>query len=374
MRRAVLAILLLILPVGVSAEIYWEENYALPCGLCQWTDYGLGHNHSVMAEQFNGSNIVRRPHPNGGFLDRATGKTHKQFNIRFWMKFDPAFQLDATGTKVFYLRAETTPIPQSPNGVLVMMFRNPDLSFALQGAYDSTDTETHKTGCTMTTTWKEFEFQWIMNDPGQKNGSETVWCNGVQTMHRTGREYKGPNQSGTFIDTVRDYIQFGQGPIYLAKLAVGNQRIGSGSVTPPPVPPPIPPPPTVTVTSVVSDVDGANVTIKGAAKKLLYWDDTTPKEELTDYVAGSLTYRLVKRWPPETTFTCVQPQDMTGAWTEQYQCTGVTPAPVAKNAFTNIINSGDVLKFDYLKTDCPNGIQRTTTGTKTKTVTITCLK
>jgi hypothetical protein len=228
MRAFMLLLLSLVFASTASADVYWTETWP---NLNNWTDYSLGHYHSVSG------GWVQVPYPNGGFIDRSF-PPNKQFNFKFTMKLAPGFGIDATGTKVWYLRAEKAPNPQSPNGVLMMIFGNPNLAFVLQGAYDSTDTEIHYTGCFMSATPTEVEFQWIMNDPGQANGSETLWCNGVQTYTRSGRQYKGQAQAGTFVDTVRLYSQFGVGSLYLSNVSVGNQRIGSGGVAPSPPPPP----------------------------------------------------------------------------------------------------------------------------------------
>ncbi len=373
MRRLLAILTLLAMPLAASAEVYWTETFP---NLNNWTDYGLGHYHTVS------EGWMQMPYPNGGFMDRFTGKTHKQLNFKFTMKLDPGFKIDATGTKVWYLRSEKGPIPQSPNGVLMMIFGNPNLAFVLQGAYDSTDTEIHYTGCFMDTTPKEIEFQWIMNDPGQANGSETLWCNGVQTYTRGGRQYKGPAQVGTYMDTVRAYIQFGQGSIRISNVSVGNSRIGSGSGVPPVSPPvePPPSPPSAYVTSVKTDGDGANVTLTGKASKLRFWDDTMPKTELSDFTPESLAYRLVRHWPMGATFTCVEAAVDNGTWvTGNYQCAGVTPVPPAPippipplSVFGTVTVNPLTLSFTYELADCQN-VNRRTTGKTKKTVTMTCI-
>lgn len=230
--NACFTFLLLMLPAVVTAEIYWDDSFEAPCGICKWTDYGLGHNHVLSsAEHYDGSQSLGQVYPHGGFLDRFLPQ-NRQFNIRVAMKLSAGWITGTpTESKIIYIRADQASGPQSPNGYLAMAAGVTALRFVLQGPYDRSDTELLQLGITLSSQhWTEIEFEWVMNNPGQADGSMTAWAsqNGmwVRTFHQTGRQYKGPAQAGTFITNVRNYAQLGTGTIFLDKYAVGNSRIG----------------------------------------------------------------------------------------------------------------------------------------------------
>jgi hypothetical protein len=125
-----------------------------------------------------------------------------------------------------------------------MIFGGRVLHFIMQGAYDSGDTENISLNITLTESWQEIEWQWIMNTPGQANGSMAAWLGTTQVFSQTGREYRGPNPgtvasdglnngSNNHVNNVRLYAQFGQGTIYLDRVATGNTRIGTTGQSPP---------------------------------------------------------------------------------------------------------------------------------------------
>lgn len=248
MHRLLLALALLLCFGSAHAAIYWEDSFEAPCGFCNWTDYGLGTSGFSLSttEKISGNQSLRMTYPNGGFLDRFLGQKNKQFNIRFSIKRGADWRTYTSApSKIIYIRCDQSQSCNT-NGVLILEVNSNSLFFALQGAYDTNNTQHHNLGITVTEQWQEVEFQWIMNDPGQANGSMTAWSNGVQTFHQSGRQYRGPTVatgSQTFVDNVRNYIQFGTGSLYLDRYATGNQRIGSGGVPPPPPPPTTPPPP-----------------------------------------------------------------------------------------------------------------------------------
>lgn len=231
-------LIILLWAAPAHAVVYWQEDWE--SGItANWIDYGFGHSHSVAGQGVGGSKALLQPYPGGGFIDRFLGATNKQFNIKFTIKLSPGFVVDSIGTKIVYIRLDQSP-GSYPNGYMAMMFGNPQMTFTIQGGYDSTDTEIKRfNNCTLSTTPVEVEMQWIFNDPGVANGSLTAWCNGVQSYFEGGRQYRGPNPNSTasdginngsnnFVNNIRNYAQFGTGNIYIDNQAVGNARIGSG--------------------------------------------------------------------------------------------------------------------------------------------------
>jgi hypothetical protein len=228
--------------------IYWHEDFEGT--LSSWTDYSLGHNSTISTDEaYTGSKSLKMPYPNGGFIDRFLGSTNKQFNLRFAIKLSSNWVTDSVASKIIYIRCDQSTGPY-PNGVLEMIFGGRGLIFALQGAYDSTDSENIPMNITLNSSWQEIEWKWFLNDPGIANGSMTCWLKQggvwVQTAHYANRQYRGPNPgttasdgqnngSNNFVNNVRNYMQFGTGTIYLDNYTVANSRIGTGGEEQPPV-------------------------------------------------------------------------------------------------------------------------------------------
>jgi len=233
--------------------IYWTENFEGT--LSNWIDYGLGHNFQLTTSNpGQGSQSLRMPYPNGGFLDRFTGVKADQFNFRFLTRIGSNW-VAGSGGKIFYIRADTSPaVPHVDAwiGTDVDNLPNNALYCVLQRSYDTMpphctfppcDTQNIYLNCGVSTSWKEFEFEWILNTPGQANGSMRFWetVNGTPVLRfsQTGRQYRGPTQDDgalTYIDNLRLYIQAGIGDRFVDALTVGNSRIGTGEPVPDPEP------------------------------------------------------------------------------------------------------------------------------------------
>ncbi len=235
--------------------IYWEETFE--GDLSNWVTYGLPHGLSLTTDNpGQGSKSLRIPYPGQGFIDRFTGNggigtigaKQDRFNLRFLIRADPA-NLEG---KLIYIRADVSQTPNVNGYLSTLTNTGSALAFVLQNSYDTVpphctfppcDTQNLYLNISLSTSWKEVEWEWIMNTPGVSNGSMRAWetVNEVQVLRfeHTGRQYRGPTVgegSQTYVDNIRIYSQLGSGFRYLDAIAVGNQRIGSvGQILPPPL-------------------------------------------------------------------------------------------------------------------------------------------
>jgi len=76
------------------------------------------------------------------------------------------------------------------------------------------------------------------------------------------------------------------------------------------------------VTRVLTDTDGATVTISGPAAKLYVYGGAIEFQEVAGYTAGSATHRHTKRWEASDSFVCFVAENIEGTRTEQ-QCNTV---------------------------------------------------
>jgi hypothetical protein len=225
--------------------IYWSENFEN--GFGAWETYGLGNNFSISsAFAYDGTKSLYMPRPNGGFIDRFVGLANqKQFNLKYAIYLGSNWVTDVSNSKHIYVRSDQH-AEGYPNGVLEFLFGGRTLFFALQGGYDTSDTQNLSMNLTLNLNqWYEIEFEWLMNDPGSANGHMRCWYrtspsgSWTQTIGPSsgslynGREYRGPS-SNTVVDNIRLYSQHGSGDIYMDAIVMANQQINDGSAGEPP--------------------------------------------------------------------------------------------------------------------------------------------
>lgn len=153
--------------------------------------------------------------------------------------------------------------------------------------------------------------------------------------------------------------------------------------------------PPAIVTTVTPSATGAVVRWTGTATRLRYAsDDTTGWVELTSILPTQGTYTHSRPWSRKQSWVCYQAEDFTtGQWTEQ-GCNNFSsvvwepgpvdppepppvpdpPAPPGTPPVFTIDEQGTRVTLTYSAVDCPRGITRTTTGNKTRVLTLTCLK
>lgn len=71
------------------------------------------------------------------------------------------------------------------------------------------------------------------------------------------------------------------------------------------------------VTRVLTDADGATVTISGPAVKLYVSSDRIPMQEVVGYIPQSATHRFLHRWVTGDSFVCFIAENVAGDKTEQ---------------------------------------------------------
>jgi len=71
------------------------------------------------------------------------------------------------------------------------------------------------------------------------------------------------------------------------------------------------------VTRVLTDPDGATITISGPAVKLYVASDRIPLQEVVDYIPQSATHRFLRRWVAGDSFVCFIAENSAGQKTEQ---------------------------------------------------------
>jgi hypothetical protein len=254
------------------SEVYWDDDFETGLKCIDSTDYtgaagwqaGYCNNNlsSPSKDQINwtkersytgaaGLKLIYPDDNSGGgpFIHRFHGK-NKQYNLRFAMYLVPGFKTASSNNenKLIYLRSDTTSTGY-PNGVLNLFGSVNDdgtanlnapfyFGFALQGAVDRNDSENIFFNISIQTgRWYEIQFQWIMNDVGQKNGSMSAWVidsagNWSKIFFETGRQYG--SELDDMIDGTMLYRQGGDGTIYFDRIAVGNSFIASAGQAPAP--------------------------------------------------------------------------------------------------------------------------------------------
>jgi hypothetical protein len=146
--------------------------------------------------------------------------------------------------------------------------------------------------------------------------------------------------------------------------------------------------PQAIVTTVTPSATGATVRWTGTATRLRYAsDDTRGYTEVTGILPTQGLYVHLRTWNRTQSWVCYQVEDAaTGNWTEQ-GCnnfsgveweTAPEPAPdptpeSIPSPFTVTI-TGDIITIEYAAAACPRGLNRATTGTQKRTLTLTCKK
>lgn len=275
----VLLLIVLCLTNTAQATIYWDDDFESAADLTSnWTDYSNGFiNGSQLFTStgfaFTGTRSLAMAYtqllnPGGPFMDRFTcpncggtsvGPYSDTFAVRFVLHPANNMQFDSTDTKIIYVRNDTADFSQCPGGfaggltgVIETQNLPAGMFFTLQGAYDATDTENITWGGAAPSpgSTHTYEMVWVMNTPGQSNGTLTFYVDGTQSKQLTGRQFRGPTPSSTTygsqcapstaqVTNVRMFVQSGVGTLYVDRLATGNARInvvGGTSTTAPPAP------------------------------------------------------------------------------------------------------------------------------------------
>lgn len=171
---------------------------------------------------------------------------------------------------------------------------------------------------------------------------------------------------------------------------------GGGGTTPPPGPTPPPSPPPSGPFTVPSSVEpGASFTIQHSVSNCQLTDwigiyqpaNSGEGYESWTYVAtcpGSVqmtapssagTYKV--RYLPDNSYHVAAEVDLavgTVVAPPSPAPTPPSPTPVVTDTFSNVTNGGKVLMFEYVSTDCPDGVSKATGPVKNgkRTVTMTC--
>lgn len=146
-------------------------------------------------------------------------------------------------------------------------------------------------------------------------------------------------------------------------------------------------PPAAIVTAVQPSITGARITWTGTASGLRYAsDDTTGYVDVTSVLSVQGEYVHTRTWKRTASWVCYQVEDAaSGVWTEQgcNNFSGVEwdvpiepEPPVIPDTPTpfTIVVTGERITIEYAATACPRGLNRATTGTQKRTLTLTCKK
>ena len=319
-----LFLLLLFVTSPAHAAIFWDDElesgntgYTLPTG---YASTPMTFDTTV---KFSGSGSLRYNfdsvcYPDssaqtncGGFTDRTFTPTATLYK-RFYIRLSSGFTVSDVFTKL--MRSDTT-------GLTSNWWTLGCCGQKLMEVHDQNvpvgNTSVYYTSYTMPTNqWVCIETLESLNTPGQANGIQQAWADGVQILNVTNVPYRAGNDSSLYNNN-RLYRQTGLGSIWFDRLAVGDTRIGcigsptTGDTTPPA-------PPTAVTASATSgstvglawtnpaDSDLAGVTIRRCT------GTCTPTTALTTVSAPSASYTDSSAAPGTTYSYAVNSYDTSG--------------------------------------------------------------